>query len=81
MRYLLMVLVQPPMVSSKLQESPFGLGLLYDTLHIESTEHFRTSTLEISPTLLFTLIENVLGYKMIYTNGSLWTYRREIAFK
>jgi hypothetical protein len=63
----------------KLRESPFGLGVLYDTLVLE-TNRGR----EISATLVLMFVENVLGYVPEHgkgSAGSVWEFKRTRPFK
>jgi hypothetical protein len=62
-----------------LKESPFGLGLLYDALVLE-TSRGR----EVSATLVLAFVENVLGYVPRQASGSagnVWEFKRTRAFK
>jgi hypothetical protein len=62
-----------------LRESPFGLGVLYDTLVLE-TSRGR----EISATLVLVFVENVLGYVPELGRGaagSVWEFKRMRSFK
>ena len=71
--------VQPPVVEIKLRESLFGLGLLYDTLVLE-TMRGR----EMSATLVLAFVESVLGYVPEVDRGSagcVWEFKRTRAFK
>jgi hypothetical protein len=70
---------QPPVVEIKLKESCFGLGLLHDTLVLE-TSRGR----EISATLVLVFVENVLGYipePGRGSPGSIWEFKRTRPFK
>ncbi|OCK83714.1 hypothetical protein K432DRAFT_321727 [Lepidopterella palustris CBS 459.81] len=70
---------RPQAVVLTLQESPFGLGLVFDRLHI-SIEHSRMNY-RLGPTMLLSLIEGVLGYTLTYGTGDTWTFRKETEFK
>jgi hypothetical protein len=70
--------IQPPIVEIKLHESAFGLGLLHDTLTLE-TERFR----EVSAMAVLVFVERVLGYTALPSSGSagsVWEFKRTKAF-
>ncbi len=63
----------------KLQESPFGLGLLHDTLTMEALRGR-----EVNAMLVLVFVENVLGYTPMDSNtsgGSVWEFKRTKGFK
>lgn len=66
----------------QLRESPFGLGLLYDTLIIEAGRGR-----EVNACLVLALIENVLGYELVPGGGAgtsgwgVWEFKRIRGFK
>jgi len=67
------------MVQIKLQESAFGLGLLHDTVVLESTQRK-----EINAMLILVFVESVLGYTPVQSGGlggSLWEFKRTKGFK
>lgn len=70
---------QPPAVEVKLQQSSFGLGLMHDRLVLSAES--RYAQFEVSPTIVLALVEGILGYERIYSDGGQWTYRRDTAFK
>lgn len=70
---------RPPAVVITLQESPFGLGLVFDRLHI-SMQNSRMNYM-LSPTMLLSFVEGVLRYKLTFGNGDTWTFRKETEFK
>jgi hypothetical protein len=66
-------------IEIKLLESPFGLGLMHDTLILEATRGR-----EISATLVLAFVQNELGYENVIQNGSLgsvWEFKRLRGFK
>ncbi len=70
---------QPPIVETKMLESAFGFGLLYDTLTIEAGYYKQ-----VSASLIRVFVESVLGYEPVNratSSWSCWEYRRERAFK
>jgi hypothetical protein len=62
-----------------LQQSAFGLGVLYEGLAVFSEGRFGGVEV-ISPTTLLALVEGVLGYKPVSVDGTSWTYRRDVEF-
>ncbi|KAF2807624.1 uncharacterized protein BDZ99DRAFT_522249 [Mytilinidion resinicola] len=70
---------RPPAATLTLHESPFGLGILQDRLTI-STQGSRM-TFVLSPTLLMSFVEGVLGYALVSGDGGTWTFRRDVGFK
>ncbi|ORY60917.1 uncharacterized protein BCR38DRAFT_349091 [Pseudomassariella vexata] len=69
---------KPPCVEVKLHQSAFGLGLMYDrlTLSVEG----RYSTFTVTPMIVLSLIEGVLGYKTVFADNSSWAFRKDIKF-
>ncbi|KAI0197017.1 hypothetical protein F4808DRAFT_439198 [Astrocystis sublimbata] len=70
---------RPPCAEIKLHQSAFGLGVVYDRLSIVTESRYNIQA--VSPTIVLSLIEGVLGYKSIYSNGSTWTFRKDVEFK
>ncbi|KAI0505375.1 hypothetical protein F5B22DRAFT_627987 [Xylaria bambusicola] len=70
---------RPPLAEIKLHQSAFGLGIVYDRLTV--TVESRHTTQQISPTLLLAMVEGVLGYKSMSSEGRFWTFRKDIEFK
>jgi hypothetical protein len=67
------------MVEIRLQQSAFGLGLLNDTLVLETTRGR-----EVSAMLVLVVVERVLGYVPVLANGaagSVWEFKRMKGFK
>ena len=65
----------------RLQESSFGLGLLNDTLALETNGHRGR---EVSAMLVLVFVESVLGYEPVVANGSagsVWEFKRTRGFK
>jgi hypothetical protein len=70
---------QPPLVEIQLKESTFGLGLLYDSLTVDSGRR-RDSSIP----LILVFLETVLGYELQRDRGSagsVWEFRRTRGFK
>ncbi|TGJ80327.1 hypothetical protein E0Z10_g8447 [Xylaria hypoxylon] len=70
---------RPPLAEVKLHQSAFGLGVVYDRLTVATESRYTAQ--EVSPTMLLSLIEGVMGYKMISNDGPFWTFRRDVEFK
>ncbi|KAH9208475.1 hypothetical protein DL95DRAFT_414758 [Leptodontidium sp. 2 PMI_412] len=65
---------RPPVVEIRLLESAFGLGLLQDTLTIETIRGR-----EVTPMLVLVFVEGVLGYTPNPSGGSaesVWEFKR-----
>ena len=57
-----------------LEESPIGLGLLFDRLVIRPQNQRLTQTL--SPVMILPFVEGVLGFDMVHSEGGCWHYKR-----
>ena len=70
-----------PVLKMTLEESNFGLGVLYDSLIIEQTDD-RQTWVRVNPVLIISFIECILQYQMVMTPAAMsGTYfRREEAF-
>ncbi|KAK6062760.1 hypothetical protein SCUP515_13036 [Seiridium cupressi] len=70
---------KPPCVEVKLHQSAFGLGLFYDrlTLSIES----RYTGFTISPMIVLSFVEGVLGYQNVSVDGQGWRFRKDVEFR
>ena len=70
-----------PVLKISLEESNFGLGVLYDSLIIELTDE-RQTWVRVNPVLIVSFIECILQYRMVTTSTAInGTYfRREEAF-
>ncbi|KAK0748393.1 hypothetical protein B0T21DRAFT_380235 [Apiosordaria backusii] len=70
----------PPAVQITLHQSAFGLGEMFNSL-VLSTEHTRyTNEFQVTAPMVAALIEGVLGYELLPTQGG-WSFRRDIEFK
>ncbi|KAI1863448.1 hypothetical protein JX265_008843 [Neoarthrinium moseri] len=70
---------KPPGVEIKLHQSSFGLGLIYDRLTLSVENRYTTFTL--SPMIVLSFIEGVLGYKSVIADGNSWKFRKDIEFR
>ncbi|KAF9873561.1 hypothetical protein CkaCkLH20_09020 [Colletotrichum karsti] len=70
---------KPPAVEVKLHNSAFGLGAIIDRLVLVAEN--RNGTFTITPTIVLSLIEGVLGYRPTYSDAHSWTYRRDVEFR
>ena len=70
-----------PVLKISLEESKFGLGVLYDSLIVEPTDE-RQTWVRVNPVLIISFIECILQYQMVMTPMAIsGTYfRREEAF-
>lgn len=70
---------QPPSVEIKLCQSAFGLGLMYDRLLLQVESRYCVFT--ITPAIILNLVEGVLGYERVYSDGNCWTYQKTTEWK
>ncbi|KAH6650424.1 hypothetical protein F5144DRAFT_588902 [Chaetomium tenue] len=70
----------PPGVQIDLHQSAFGLGEVFDRLTLSTEETKYTNQFTVTAPMVVSLIEGVLGYKLISTDGR-WNFRRDTAFK
>ncbi|KAI8948148.1 hypothetical protein F4801DRAFT_471158 [Xylaria longipes] len=70
---------RPPCAEVQLHQSAFGLGVVYDRLTIVSESRYHTQA--VSPTIVLSLVEGVLGYKNVSSEGSTWTFRKDVEFR
>jgi len=71
--------LQPPLVKIHLQESMFGMGLLHDSVIMETARSFDN----INVSLLLVLAESVLGYMPVGDGSNIgeWQFKKTTAFK
>lgn len=70
---------RPPVVDIQLHQSMFGFGVSYDRLTM--TVEGRNPDCLVSPMLVLSFVEGVLGYKNVSGDGSSWIFRRDIGFR
>ncbi|KAI2469139.1 hypothetical protein F4781DRAFT_395362 [Annulohypoxylon bovei var. microspora] len=70
---------RPPAVDIKLHQSPFSLGPTYDRLTMSVED--RNSHSLVSPMIVLSFVEGVLGYKSVSVDGSSWTFRKDSEFR
>ncbi|GJC77715.1 hypothetical protein ColLi_00553 [Colletotrichum liriopes] len=71
---------KPPAVEVRLHQCAFGLGASIDRL-VLATEHKYGGAFILTPTIILSLVEGVLGYKPVYSDATTWTYRRDIELR
>ncbi|KAK2003011.1 hypothetical protein LX36DRAFT_175085, partial [Colletotrichum falcatum] len=71
---------KPPAVEVRLHQCAFGLGASIDRL-VLATEHKYGGAFILTPTVILSLVEGVLGYKPVYSDATTWTYRRDVELK
>jgi len=64
------------MLKIELNDSDFSYGVI-DSLTIWPT----TRGEPVNPVIVIAFIEGILGYKMVYTDGSRWVYRSDKRLK
>ncbi|SPO07089.1 uncharacterized protein DNG_09783 [Cephalotrichum gorgonifer] len=74
------VTTKSPMVKVTLYPSAFGLGALHDRLVFGPDDRYRGDN-TVSPTIVLSLLEGVLGYEQVYCDSTSWSYRRDRPFK
>ncbi|KAI1135476.1 hypothetical protein F5Y05DRAFT_394575 [Hypoxylon sp. FL0543] len=69
----------PPAVNVQLHISSFSVGLTYDrlTLSVQGPH----SSFQVSPMIVLSFVEGVLGYKSVSVDGTSWTFRRDIELR
>ncbi|KAK7931754.1 hypothetical protein PG985_002466 [Apiospora marii] len=70
---------KPPCVDIKLHQCAFGLGLIYDRLTLSVDRPY--AQYGISPMLVLSLVEGVLGYQNVGSEASCWKFRKEVELK
>ncbi|EFQ31761.1 hypothetical protein CGRA01v4_04793 [Colletotrichum graminicola] len=71
---------KPPAVEVRLHQCAFGMGASIDRL-VLATEHKYGGAFILTPTVILSLVEGVLGYKPVYSDATTWTYRRDVELK
>jgi len=67
----------PPSIEIVLEESPIGLGLLFNRLLIRPQSRNMSASQTLSPVIVLPFIESVLGFTMVSSEAGLWHYRRD----
>ncbi|KAK7942920.1 uncharacterized protein PG986_012033 [Apiospora aurea] len=70
---------KPPCVDIKLHQSAFGLGLIYDRLTLSVDRPY--AQYGVSPMIVLSLVEGVLGYQNVGNEGSCWKFRKDVELK
>ncbi|KAK3335844.1 hypothetical protein B0T19DRAFT_20875 [Cercophora scortea] len=70
----------PPAIQVILHQSAFGLGEMYDRLVLSTEETRYTNQFKVTSPALVALIEGVLGYELVSSDGA-WNFRRDIEYK
>ncbi|KAH6854087.1 hypothetical protein B0I37DRAFT_388235 [Chaetomium sp. MPI-CAGE-AT-0009] len=70
----------PPAVQIKLHQSAFGLGEVFDRLTLSTEQTKYSDQFTVTSPMVVSLIEGLLGYKLISTDGG-WNFRRDAEFK
>ncbi|KAK4129077.1 hypothetical protein N657DRAFT_639627 [Parathielavia appendiculata] len=70
----------PPAVQVTLHQSAFGLGEMFDRLTLNTEETRYTNQFTVTSPMIVALIEGVLGYELVSTNGA-WHFRKDTALK
>ncbi|KAI1097863.1 hypothetical protein F4804DRAFT_351053 [Jackrogersella minutella] len=70
---------RPLVVDITLHQSPFSFGLMYDRLTMSVED--RNSRFLVSPMIVLSFVEGVLGYKSVSVDGSSWVFRRDVELR
>ena len=72
-----------PLLRIVLSDAHFGLGNSHDTLTIAAFDTVQQRRgVEVNPTIVLALIENVLGYhRLPGVAAGFWEFRRDVAFE
>ncbi|KAH7308545.1 hypothetical protein B0I35DRAFT_453806 [Stachybotrys elegans] len=71
---------RPPILTLKLHQSNFGLGVVYDRLTIANESRYN-GHISVSPTLVLNMVESQLGYERVFCDSFCWHFRRDVPFK
>ncbi len=73
--------VQIPILKFELQESHFGLDMIFDSVTIKAADE-RQTWVVMNPILVVAFIEGVLGYQSVpeCRNGDDWYFKRDEQF-
>jgi hypothetical protein len=69
-----------PLVKVELKASQFGMGVSYDSLHIEPLNE-RKTWVEINEALFMSFIQGILGYELVSSEGSIYVYKRDTPYR
>ncbi|KAI0118071.1 hypothetical protein F4776DRAFT_672958 [Hypoxylon sp. NC0597] len=69
----------PPAVEVNLHLSSFGVGLTYDRLTLSVED--RNPNFLVSPMIVLSFVEGVLGYKSVSVDGTSWIFRKDVEFR
>jgi len=67
----------PPSIEIVLEESPIGLGLLFNRLLIKPQSRNMSASQTLSPVIILPFIESVLGFTLVSSEAGLWHFRRD----
>lgn len=63
-----------------LKQSAFGLGEMFDRLVLSTENNRYTDKFQVTSPMVVALIEGVLGYTLVTSNGG-WNFRRDTEFR
>lgn len=67
----------PPAIDIVLEESPIGLGLLFNRLIVKPQCRNNMVGQVLSPVVVLAFVEGVLGFRLVSSEGGVWHFRRE----
>ncbi|KAK2746326.1 hypothetical protein FQN57_003208 [Myotisia sp. PD_48] len=72
---------KPPVIEIKLHQCAFGLGQMFDRLTLEVDLQAYGNTFQITSPMVLAFVEKILGYTLVSTRLTVWSYRRDVGFK
>lgn len=66
----------PPSIDIVLEESPIGLGLLFNRLVVKPQSRNNAVGQVLSPVVVLAFVEGVLGFQLVSSEGGSWHFRR-----
>ncbi|KAI2627555.1 hypothetical protein GGR54DRAFT_589480 [Hypoxylon sp. NC1633] len=71
---------KPPAVDIELHPAMFSFGTVYDRLTLSVNER-SGHYIRVSPMIVLSLVEGVLGYQSVSSSDTRWTFRRDVELK
>jgi hypothetical protein len=63
-------------VTVQLFQAAFGLGLTYDRLILSVDKYSDNNYFLVTPTVILSLVEGMLGYERVSVQGCVWTFTK-----
>jgi len=71
----------PPSVEITAEQSPWGLGMVYDRLILTTQDSRYIKQYTVNVCIVLALVEGVLGYEPVAAHPNQWSYRRDAPWK